>query len=46
VSSHDLDLLLKYCQKILVMGSGKAVLMNVSEAREHSTFREIAGGFL
>ncbi|MBX3163294.1 MAG: ABC transporter ATP-binding protein [Bacteroidetes bacterium] len=46
VSSHDLDLLLKYCQKLLVIAKGEAQLISVSEAKQNAAFMKIAGGFL
>lgn len=46
VSSHDLDLLLKYCSKILVVSGQGTELLPVSEALNNRAFREIGGGFL
>jgi len=46
VSSHDLDLLLKYCNRLLVVSGGKAEMIAVSEARQHAAFKEIGGGFI
>lgn len=46
VSSHDLDLLLKYCNRLVVIAHGKAELMPVSEAKQHAAFLEIGGGFI
>lgn len=46
VSSHDLDLLLKYCAKILVVSGQGIELINASEALNNTTFRAIGGGFL
>lgn len=45
VSSHDLDLLLKYCHKLLVISNGNAELISVSEAKQNAAFMKIAGGF-
>jgi iron complex transport system ATP-binding protein len=46
VSSHDLDLLVKYCTKLLVISAKSVELINSSEALENKTFLEIGGGFL
>jgi iron complex transport system ATP-binding protein len=46
ISTHDLDLVLRYCHKVLVMDSDGGVLMPVSEARNNARFMAIAGGFL
>lgn len=46
VSSHDLDLLLKYCHKLLLISNGNAELINVSEAKQNAAFLKIGGGFL
>lgn len=46
VSSHDLDLILKYCTKVLLVKNGKIEMMNVTEARGHKIFTELTGGYL
>jgi iron complex transport system ATP-binding protein len=46
VSSHDLDLILKYCTKILVIGLQGAELLSTNEAKENKVFRDIGGGFI
>jgi iron complex transport system ATP-binding protein len=46
VSSHDLDLILKYCNKLVVISSGKIDLIKVSEAKQNKAFIEIGGGYL
>jgi len=46
VNSHDLDLIIKYCTKILIVSGGSAELISVSEARGNKAFMEIGGGFL
>jgi iron complex transport system ATP-binding protein len=46
VSSHDLDLLVKYCTKLLMISAKSVELINNSEALENKTFLEIGGGFL
>lgn len=46
VSSHDLDLLLKYCSKILLISNNNTELISVSEAKTNKLFIEIGGGFI
>jgi len=46
VSSHDLDLLLKYCTKLLVISKNSTELISTSNARQNKAFMEIGGGFL
>ncbi len=46
VSSHDLDLLLKYCDKLLVVSPAGIELIKVSEAKTNKPFLEIGGGFI
>lgn len=46
VSSHDLDLLLKYCNKLVVISGQDAVIIPVSEARQNAAFMQIGGGFI
>ncbi|MBA2613158.1 MAG: ABC transporter ATP-binding protein [Bacteroidetes bacterium] len=46
VSSHDLDLLLKYCSKLLVISNISTALISVSEAKTNKAFLEIGGGFI
>jgi iron complex transport system ATP-binding protein len=46
VSSHELDLLLKYCNKLLVMSDGVLELINVADAKNNKTFKSIGGGFI
>jgi iron complex transport system ATP-binding protein len=47
VSTHDLDLALKYCMRLLVVVSnGTAELIDVTEARMNAAFNTIAGGFI
>ena len=46
VSSHDLDLTLKYCNTILVVNNKNAEQLNVSSALQNESFLKIAGGFL
>jgi iron complex transport system ATP-binding protein len=46
VTSHDLDLLLKYCHKILIIREGSAMLCDVNAALSEPGFKEITGGYL
>lgn len=46
VSSHDLDLLVKYCTKLLVISENNIELINTSEALLNKGFIEIGGGYL
>lgn len=46
VSSHDLDLVLKYCNKLLLIGNSSAELIDVCDAQQHTLFKELSGGFL
>lgn len=46
VSCHDLDLLLKYCDNLLVLSEGTVELIKVSEALQNRQFMTIAGGYL
>lgn len=46
VSSHDLDLVLKYCNKVLIVTDSVVELVNVSDARSNSLFKVLSGGFL
>lgn len=46
VSSHDLDLILKYCSKILLVKDSVVELVNVENARGHKIFTELSGGHL
>ncbi|MES2680039.1 MAG: ABC transporter ATP-binding protein [Bacteroidota bacterium] len=46
VSSHDLDLVLKYCNKILLVSEKGAELLPVAEATQSDTFKKIGGGFI
>lgn len=46
VSSHDLDLLVKYCSKLLVISAHSVELIAASDALRNRTFLEIGGGFL
>jgi iron complex transport system ATP-binding protein len=46
LSSHDLDLVLKYCNKICVVSGNTTETIDVSEAKKNKGFMEIAGGYL
>ncbi len=46
VSSHDLDILLNYCNKLLVISDSAVELIDSSEALKNKAFIEIGGGFL
>lgn len=46
VSSHDLELILKYCNKIVLVKNSLAKIINTSEARGHKVFTELSGGYL
>lgn len=46
ISSHELDLLLKYCSKILLVNERGIELIPVQEALANKTFRLISGGYL
>jgi iron complex transport system ATP-binding protein len=46
LSSHDLDLILKYCNKILLVKDGAVELMEVDKAKVNATFIELTGGYL
>jgi len=46
VSSHELDLLMKYCTKLLIISEEKAELISVAHARQNEAFMKIGGGFL
>jgi len=46
VSSHDLDLVLKYCHKVLLVKNSTAELIPIEEARWHTVFKELSGGYL
>jgi len=45
-SSHDLDLTLKYCNKLLIVNECNAELIPVSEARWNEGFKKIGGGYI
>ena len=44
VSSHDLDMVLKYCTKLLLVSNNSAQLISVSDALQNPVFKELSGG--
>lgn len=46
VSSHDLDLITKYCNKLLIFSENSAELIPVAEAGTNKSFGQIGGGYL
>ena len=46
VSSHDLDLVLKYCTKLLLVANSSAELIDINEAITNPIFKELSGGYL
>jgi len=46
LSSHDLDLLLKYCSKLLVIEGKSAELIAVEDAKNNAAFLRIGGGYI
>jgi iron complex transport system ATP-binding protein len=46
VSSHDLDLILKYCNKILLLTDNKVELIPTSTAISNPIFKQLSGDFL
>ncbi|MDX2172497.1 MAG: ABC transporter ATP-binding protein [Bacteroidota bacterium] len=45
VSSHDLDLVLKYCTKLLLIANSSAELIEISDAQKNPIFKELSGGY-
>ncbi len=46
VSSHDLDLIIKYCNKLVVISPLSVDVISVEDARQNKAFMQIGGGFL
>ncbi len=46
VSSHDLELIGRYCDKILAVDENETALLPVSEMKTHAFFKKITGGYL
>lgn len=46
VSTHDLDLVKKYCAEVLVVANGGAQLMDVAQALHDADFKTLGGGYI
>lgn len=46
VSTHELDLALKYCDKILIVANETIQLFTVHEAKKSDLFKKLSGGFI
>lgn len=46
VSSHDLELISRYCDKALIIDDKEQVLLGIPEIKVHPAFQRITGGFL
>lgn len=46
VSSHDLDLVLKYCTRIVLVKNSAAESVPINTVKDHPSFKELSGGFL
>ncbi len=46
ISSHDLDLLLKYCHKLLIVSCDAVELIDATDAKSNAAFMSIAKGFI
>lgn len=46
VSSHDLELISRYCDKALIIDDKEQVLLSIPEIKVHPAFQRITGGFL
>ncbi len=46
VSTHELDLVLKYCSKIILVNANKINLLTVEEAKQSELFKKLSGGFI
>jgi iron complex transport system ATP-binding protein len=46
VSSHDLNIVLRYCNKLLIIANGEAEIIPVNKAMDHERFRAIGGNYL
>jgi iron complex transport system ATP-binding protein len=46
VSSHDLDILLKYCDNLLIAADGGIEKVKVSQAMSNKWFIELGGGYI
>jgi iron complex transport system ATP-binding protein len=45
-STHELDLLIRYCDNVLLLHDKKAESIKVSESHDHPQFQKLSGGFL
>lgn len=45
VSSHDLDLVSKYCHKVLIVEEQNQILVNTSDLHGNPAFQKITGGY-
>lgn len=45
-SSHDLDLVLRYCHSILILDEGNAEQINTSDAIQNKSFKKLSGGYI
>jgi iron complex transport system ATP-binding protein len=46
LTTHDLDLMIKYCDRVIIVSDGGATSCVISEALNHPSFVRIGGGFL
>jgi iron complex transport system ATP-binding protein len=46
VSSHELEMLLSYCNKLLIISESGMELISCEEARQNVAFKKLTGGFL
>jgi iron complex transport system ATP-binding protein len=46
ISSHELDLIIKYCDKILMVFDKKVKLITANNALSEAEFKIISGGYL
>jgi iron complex transport system ATP-binding protein len=46
VSSHDLELVMKYCSRIVIIQPNLIELVSITDAKNNAAFRELGGGYL
>ncbi|HQQ95176.1 MAG TPA: ABC transporter ATP-binding protein [Bacteroidia bacterium] len=46
VSTHDLDLVQRYCRKVIVLANGTCEMLRIEETANNPGFRQIGGKFL
>ena|SRR5688572_16984244 len=46
ISTHELDLALRYCSRMLVMGAEGSRLLTVEDAKNDAAFMKMTGGYL